>query len=63
MRIHVSRNEVFVEGEGMNIHMPYSTIKEIKNIDESQISLLRVVAFGIIGALWKKKREVSVYYL
>ena len=39
----------------LNIQIPYFAIKEVKNIDESHMNALRVIAFGVVGALWKKK--------
>jgi hypothetical protein len=45
--------EVAVDALGM--HIPYSAIKEVKNVNESNMKALRVIAFGVVGALWKKK--------
>jgi len=50
-----------------SILIPYSSIKNIENMDETKISALRVVALGlvflplaIVGALWKKKMIYTV---
>lgn len=39
----------------IHLHIPYSSIKTVKNINEKNIKALRVVALGVVGALWKKK--------
>jgi hypothetical protein len=39
----------------LNLKIPYSAIKEVKNINEKNVKALRVVALGVAGALWKKK--------
>ena len=51
----IDKSEVLVHP--LNMHIPFSAIKEVKNIDESQMSALRVVALGVAGALWKKKER------
>jgi hypothetical protein len=40
--------------EELNLHIPYSAIKEVKNIKGYRADALRVIAFGTAGALWKK---------
>ena len=32
----------------------------IENMDEQKLSALRVIGFGVIGALWKKKHRYTV---
>lgn len=46
----------FNRDEPANITVPYSTITNIESMTEQQMKLGRVLAFGIIGALWKKKQ-------
>ena len=53
--LSVGENEVFVHP--LNMHIPYSAIKEVRNVDGKNISALRVVVFGVAGALWKKKER------
>jgi hypothetical protein len=50
-----------------SILIPYSSIKNIENMDDKKISKLRVVVLGlvflplaIVGALWKKKMLYTV---
>ncbi len=50
--LSVGQNEVYVHP--WKLHIPYSSIKEVKNIDKSHMSALRVVVLGVAGALWKK---------
>ena len=52
-RLSVGPNEIFIDA--LQLHIPYPMIKEVKNVSESQMKALRVIAFGIVGALWKKK--------
>lgn len=51
--LSVCPNEVLIDA--LKLQIPYSMIKEVKNVSESQMKALRVIAFGIVGALWKKK--------
>ena len=53
--LSVGQNEVYVHP--WKLHIPYSSIKEVKNIDNSNMSALRVVVLGVAGALWKKKER------
>lgn len=51
--------------EGMELTDPYlrisySSITKIENMEEKKISALRVVALGIVGALWKKRYLYTV---
>lgn len=39
---------------------PYEKMKSIANMDEAKISAGRVIALGIIGALWKKNHIYTV---
>jgi hypothetical protein len=39
----------------IHLHIPYSSIKTVKNVNESHMKALRVVTLGVVGALWKKK--------
>jgi len=38
----------------------YEKIKSVTNMDEAKISAARVIAFGVIGALWKKNHLYTV---
>lgn len=38
-----------------NLRIPYSSMSRIENMEEKKISVSRVAALGIVGALWKKK--------
>jgi hypothetical protein len=40
---------------GIKLHIPYTSIKSVTNVNESNMKALRVIAFGVVGALWKKK--------
>jgi hypothetical protein len=42
------------------LRIPYSSMTKIENMEEKKISALRVVALGIVGALWKKKYLYTV---
>ena len=53
--LSVCENEVYVKPLKMRI--PYSAIKEVRNVDKRDVSALRVVALGVVGALWKKKER------
>ena len=53
--LSVYQKEVVVDSLGL--HIPYSSIKEVKNVTEENIKALRVVMLGVIGALWKKKEK------
>jgi hypothetical protein len=39
----------------IQLHIPYTSIKSVKNVNESHMKALRVIVFGVVGALWKKK--------
>lgn len=49
-----------IELENPRIVIPYQSITNIQNADEKTISALRVVMFGIVGALWKKKHLYTI---
>lgn len=55
VKLSVCPNEVVIDA--LELHIPYSIIKEVKNVNESQIKALRVIALGVVGALWKKKEN------
>lgn len=48
-----------IQLENPDLVIPYQSITNIENMDEKKISALRVVALGIIGALWKKKHIIQ----
>ena len=52
--LSVDENEVLVQP--LNMHIPYSAIKEVKDLDEGQLDKLRVFIFGL-GALSRKKEK------
>ena len=43
--LSVDENEVFVHT--LNMHIPYSAIKEVKDLDEGHLDELRVFIFGV----------------
>jgi hypothetical protein len=43
-----------------NLVIPYSAMKNLENFDEKKISAKRVVALGLVGAMWKKKHIYTV---
>jgi hypothetical protein len=49
-----------IELENPELTIPYQSITNIENADEKSISAFRVVMFGIIGALWKKKHLYTI---
>ena len=49
-----------IELENPRIIIPFQSITNIQNADEKTISAFRVVMFGIIGALWKKKHLYTI---
>ena len=49
-----------IEVGALGLQIPYSSMTNIENMDEQKISALRVIGFGIIGALWKKKHSYTV---
>ena len=51
--LSVGPDEVFIDE--LQLQIPYSIIKEVKNVRQSQVKAFRVAAFGIAGALWKKQ--------
>jgi hypothetical protein len=51
--LSVHPTEVAVSG--IQLHIPYKSIKSVKNVNESNMKALRVIVFGVVGALWKKK--------
>jgi uncharacterized protein YhhL (DUF1145 family) len=52
--LSVDENEVFVHT--LNMHIPYSAIKEVKDLDEGHLDALRVFIFGV-GALSRRKEK------
>ena len=53
INLSLAIDEIRISSLGLQI--PYSAIKEVKNVNESNMKALRVIAFGVVGALWKKK--------
>jgi hypothetical protein len=50
-----------IEVEKLNhLKVPYKSMTNIENADESKISALRVVLLNVVGALWKKKHTYTV---
>ena len=52
--LSVDENEVFVHT--LNMHIPYSAIKEVKDLNEGHLGALRVFIFGV-GALSRRKEK------
>lgn len=43
--------------------IPYKSMTNIENLDDQKISALRVIGFGVIGALWKQQhRYTAIQY-
>jgi hypothetical protein len=40
--------------------IPCKSMTNIENMDDQKISALRVIGFGIIGALWKQQHRYTV---
>jgi hypothetical protein len=49
-----------IELENPELTIPFKSMVNIENADEKRISAFRVVMFGIIGALWKKKHLYTI---
>ena len=58
--LSVDENEVFVHT--LNMHIPYSAIKEAKDFDEGQLDKLRVFIFGVGALSRKKERYLCLIY-
>jgi hypothetical protein len=56
----VDENEVFVDP--LNMHIPYSAIKEVKDLDEGHLDALRVFIFGVSVLSNKKERYLCLIY-
>jgi uncharacterized protein YhhL (DUF1145 family) len=52
--LSVDENEVFVHT--LNMHIPFSAIKEVKDLDEGHLDALRVFIFGV-GVLSRRKEK------
>lgn len=50
----------FDRDEPATITVPYNRITNIESMSEQQMKLGRVLAFGIVGALWKKKHLYTI---
>jgi hypothetical protein len=53
-------NEVFVHT--LNMHIPYSAIKEVKDLDEGHLDALRVFVFGVSPLSTNKERYLCLIY-
>ena len=53
-------NEVFVDT--LNMHVPYSAIKEVKDLDEGHLDTLRVFIFGVNALSRKKDKYLCLVY-
>lgn len=60
MFVYSDRIDIGSNKEKTGISVPYSDIINIENMDENKIAAERVVMFGIIGALWKKRHIYTV---
>jgi uncharacterized protein YhhL (DUF1145 family) len=52
--LSVDENEVFVHT--LDMHIPFSAIKEVKDLDEGHLDALRVFIFGV-GVLSRRKEK------
>ena len=48
-KIYISNDHIEIENTLLS--MPYSIMTDIETADKEKISLLRIVMFGVIGAL------------
>jgi hypothetical protein len=53
-------NEVFVNT--LNMHIPYSAIKEVKDLDEGHLDTLKVFIFGVEPLSRRKERYLCLIY-
>ena len=60
MFVYSDRIDIGSQKEKTGISVPFSDIINIENMDENKIAAERVVMFGIIGALWKKRHIYTV---
>jgi uncharacterized protein YhhL (DUF1145 family) len=58
--LSVDENEVFVHT--LNMHIPYSAIKEVKDLDEGHLDALRVFVFGVSVLSKRKERYLCLIY-
>jgi hypothetical protein len=58
--LSVDENEVFVDN--LNIHIPYSAIKEVKDLNEGHLDALRVFIFGVSALSRKKEKYLCLIY-
>jgi uncharacterized C2H2 Zn-finger protein/uncharacterized protein YhhL (DUF1145 family) len=58
--LSVDENEVFVHT--LNMHIPYSAIKEVKDLDEGHLDALRVFIFGVSALSRKKEKYLCLIY-
>ena len=58
--LSVDENEVSVHT--LNIHIPYSAIKEVKDLDEGHLNALRVFIFGVSALSIKRERYLCLIY-
>ena len=56
----VDENEVFVHT--LNMHIPYSAIKEVKDLDEGHLDALRVFIFGVSALSRRKEKYLCLIY-
>ena len=59
--LSIDENEVFVDT--LNMHIPYSAIKEVKNLDEGHLDALRVFIFGVGPLSRKKEKYLCLVYI
>ena len=58
--LSVDENTVFVDT--LNIHIPYSAIKEVKDLNEGHLDALRVFIFGVSALSRKKEKYLCLIY-
>ena len=54
------RIEIDLRRQNTLLTTPYAKMLNIENVDENKIAAERVVMFGIIGALWKKRHTYTM---
>ena len=57
-RVYLYNDRMEIENPDLTIN--YQSMTNIENADEKRISTFRVVMFGIIGTLWKKKHLYTI---
>ncbi|HEY9753573.1 MAG TPA: hypothetical protein V6C97_00275 [Oculatellaceae cyanobacterium] len=56
----IDENEVFVDT--LNIHIPISAIKDVKDLDEGRLNALKIFVFGVNATSQNKKKYLALIY-